>query len=119
MENLTERDEMKNATDLFNASSQKLIVELKSVENPDYYEDPSKSLDGCDSDKIVEVCSFRMASKVCRIFITDNNLGSGNWAGGKIFLNDEQIAHVSYNGRVWDTTQDKINYWKDSNNEIT
>ena len=50
-----------------------------------------------------EVKTIREASELCREFINKFNLGSSNWAGGKIVNeNFDFIAIVSYNGRVWD-----------------
>lgn len=52
--------------------------------------------------KTVPVSSFEEASKVCRKYITDRGLGS-NWYGGDISDSSGKIvAHVSYNGRVWE-----------------
>jgi hypothetical protein len=41
------------------------------------------------------------ASKVCRRYITENDLGGGNWTGGKVVCNGKAVARVSYNGKVW------------------
>lgn len=42
------------------------------------------------------------ASRICREYIEHNELGGGNWTGGQVFRGAEQIARISYNGRVWD-----------------
>ena len=45
--------------------------------------------------------SFEDASQICRSFIRDANLGSGNWSGGEIVDdNGQAIGYVAYNGRV-------------------
>lgn len=57
----------------------------------------------------VEVDDFSEASKVCRTYIVDNDLGGGNWTGGKVLGDhDLEIAYVSYNGRVWDMNNKEI-----------
>lgn len=78
-------------------------VTLKSVGNPDFGENPNESVWGCEDNKEVTVNSFKEASKVCSKFIEENDLGSGNWAGGQIKDDSGKvIAFVSYNGRVWE-----------------
>lgn len=72
-------------------------VQLRAVGNPDHREPPDI---GCPS-RWVEVASYEEASKVCRQYILDNDLGGGNWTGGTIKQGDKKIAYVSYNGRVW------------------
>ena len=79
-----------------------MTVQLSSVGNPDFQQDPTRELYGCEASHHVQVRSFREASKVCRAFITRNNLGGGNWDGGKIFKDGEPIARVAYNGRVFE-----------------
>lgn len=78
-------------------------VTLSSAGNPDHGQNPNQSLFGCEKNKSIKVNSFKEASDVCKKFIDDNGLGSGNWEGGQIFDDaGKQIAHVSYNGRVWE-----------------
>lgn len=78
-------------------------VILSSVGNPDMGQDPGKPYVFCEPDRVVQVSSCVEASKLCHAFIKDNELGSGNWSGGQIFNDDNQhMATVSYNGRVWD-----------------
>lgn len=49
-----------------------------------------------------EVQNIKAASKLCRDFIKEYGLGSGNWIGGRIINeNFECIANISYNGRIW------------------
>jgi len=78
-----------------------MIVLLKSCGNPDYGQHPNKELFGVGK-RWVTIASFKEASEVCSKYITDNELGSGNWAGGVIVENGNAIARVSYNGRVWE-----------------
>ena len=70
---------------------------LKSVNNPDF-EGDNRAI----AKTTVEVSSFSEASKISREYIDNNGLGSGNWAGGEIYKGGIIIAHVSYNGRVWE-----------------
>jgi hypothetical protein len=76
-------------------------VQLSSIGNPDFNQNPNMTLFGCEPNKSVEVKTFKEASDVCTKFINDNDLGSGNWDGGQIFDGKKQVAYVSYNGRVW------------------
>ena len=79
-------------------------VELASDINPDDHQrgivrKPIKS-------KLQSVDSFEEASRVVNRFISDNDLGGGNWTGGAIYKDGKQVAYVSYNGRVWSGTGD-------------
>ncbi len=78
----------------------KLTVVLKSVGNPDFRQDPARPLPGVPR-KTVDVTSMREAAAACQNYITEYDLGGGNWAGGEIFENEEVVAIVSYNGRIW------------------
>ncbi len=80
-------------------------VKLESVGNPNYHQDPNSPLYGVVS-KTVEVISMKEAKTKCLNFIEENDLGSSNWSGGQILDDDNKvIAHVSYNGRVWEGEQ--------------
>lgn len=84
-------------------------VKLSSVGNPDLYgENPNRPKPGCARNELREVSSFKEASELCRKFIEDNDLGSGNWSGGAITENRKQIAYVSYNGRVWEGSHSSL-----------
>jgi hypothetical protein len=77
-------------------------VILKADPNPDYeFPDPRATV---KTVKVrLPVSSFEKASEVCKNFIEKFDLGSGNWTGGQIGNNEGLIiAHVSYNGRVWE-----------------
>ncbi len=78
-----------------------MILKLRGVGNPDLqqYADVSEP-------RILEVGSFAEASKRTREYIEEWNLGGGNLVA-EIFdkrRNGRQLAHVSYNGRVWKGT---------------
>lgn len=53
-------------------------------------------------EQLVPVKSVSEARNKVMQFISENDLGSGNWSGGQIFENGKPIAFVSYNGRVWE-----------------
>lgn len=56
-----------------------------------------------------EVFSLKEASLLTRKFIDEFSLSSSNWTGGKVCDEDfNLIAHISYNGRVWDNEDWKI-----------
>ena len=48
--------------------------------------------------------NLKEGSILCRQFIDFYNLGSSNWIGGRIIDNEDNfVAQVSYNGRVWES----------------
>ena len=78
-----------------------LTVTLSSVGNPDFDQDPSRSLPGVTGQR-KRVDDLAHASRVCREYIEENGLGGGNWSGGDVFdENGALVGKVSYNGRVW------------------
>ena len=77
-----------------------LKLHLESCGNPAYWQDPERRLMGVTGSFVV-VDTLEEAREKCRAFIDDNELGSGNWAGGLVFANDHPVAYVSYNGRLW------------------
>lgn len=84
-------------------------VILSSIGNPDFRQDPTQPLFGCEPCKTVPVSSLKEARDLCVKFINDNDLGSGNWNGGQILdENEKVIALVSYNGRVWEGSEHSI-----------
>lgn len=76
-------------------------VSLSAEPNPDFDED---SLEGSINipEKLVPVKSISEARDKVMQFISENDLGSGNWAGGQIFENGIPVAFISYNGKVWE-----------------
>jgi len=52
--------------------------------------------------QVVECKSIEECQQAVSKYIDANNLGSGNWNGGKVFKNNKQVGYVSYNGRYWD-----------------
>ena len=49
--------------------------------------------------------SLAEARERVQTFITENNLGGGNWSGGHVRQDGRFIARISYNGRLWQTDQ--------------
>ena len=83
------------------AASQPYTVLLSSAANPDiaggYWQGG-----GPTRPRRVPVADFAEASRVVLQYISDNELGGGNWTGGEIRdLAGTVVGRVSYNGRVW------------------
>lgn len=76
----------------------RFTVTVAAVDNPDVPNDTR----GNTPDDSIEVCSLEEASNVCRRYIADHGLGSGNWAGGEVRdMHGKVVARISYNGRIW------------------
>lgn len=86
------------------------IVHLQSRGNPDLGQDPR---DPQSPGSTVGVADFVAASQACRDYIGRWAMGGGNWTGGAVSSTQTGriVARVSYNGRVWSTTE------KDANGE--
>lgn len=92
-------------------------VNLSHAKNPDitnggYWEQPKDA----GKSKSVKCATLQEAAQECRAYIERNGLGSGNWTGGAVFFGSnrgripgtEQVATISYNGRIWDMTDKEI-----------
>jgi hypothetical protein len=77
----------------------KMRVTLSSAGNPDHGQYFGENV--LSPTLLVEVKDFAEASAVCRAYITQHNLGAGNWAGGTIHQGKRVVAKLSYNGRIW------------------
>ena len=83
-------------------------VEMKASPNPDYDAPDDRATIRIKAFRHT-VDSFKDASRAVRHFIKTNELGSGNWTGGRIFGDGGKIVgRVSYNGRVWNTDGSEI-----------
>lgn len=83
-------------------------VEMKASPNPDYNAPEHRATVRIKAFRH-GVDSFKDASRAVRHFIETNDLGSGNWTGGRLFDDAGRlIGHVSYNGRVWDNAGSEI-----------
>ncbi|NJD37044.1 MAG: hypothetical protein FIA89_01795 [Geobacter sp.] len=51
---------------------------------------------------VAKVKSIEDAVTACREYISEWDLGGGNWCGdaGKVFLSDKLVARIAYNGKV-------------------
>ena len=93
----------------------KLFVQLSSTIDKSRFEEMSRNAKIEEFLKpvgtaFIEVNSLKQAVEFCREFISRFNLSSSNWLGGLIVDdNFNFIARVSYNGRVWNNTEDN---WK-------
>jgi len=80
---------------------QALRVALLTCGNPDLRQDPGQPLLGI-LNRFAQVTSLQDARRRVRAFIGQHALGAGNWAGGQVLDGcDQQVAYISYNGRVW------------------
>ena len=79
-------------------------VVLSACGNIDHYENPYNNIvNGTKVKSNIAECScIEDCQKAVRNYIEENNLGSGNWSGGKVFKDNEQIGYISYNGRYWE-----------------
>ena len=77
-----------------------LTVTLKGSPNPDFGQYATLV-----PLQRVEVESIEAAQTCCRTFITQHNLGGGNWGptAGIVRQGRKVLGHVSYNGRWWPT----------------
>lgn len=99
---------------------------LANCGNPDFGEDPEAALPETRSGYWVPVKDAREASEIARQYIDANDLGGGNWSGGSVrtAILKRTVAHVSYNGRVWEVNEDKgdpapARSWRDDAEETT
>jgi len=77
------------------------VVTLRSCGNPGKGQDPDNPIPGVPG-TTYPVKNLKFAAAACRTFILNYGLLGGNWAGGDVLVNDEVVAYVSYNGRVWE-----------------
>lgn len=77
-------------------------VKLKTAGNPDFGQDPRRSLPGVPVMKL-RVGSLLNASKACRLYIAHYEVGGGAWVGGEVtdVKTKQAVAFISYNGRAW------------------
>lgn len=85
----------------------RMTVSLTSVGNPDHGQDHDAPVYGVE-DTTAEVDSLAHASAVCRAWILKNDLGGGNWSGGRVSVDGKVVARISYNGRVWATDGSEV-----------
>lgn len=85
-------DELQSKSGIF-------MVKLSSVGNPDHGENPFRPVSHAS---VQYVKSLQEASDACSDYIKKNNLGGGNWSGGKVVRHTKkEVARIGYNGRIW------------------
>jgi len=87
--------------------SNSFVVVLSSVGNPDRKQ-YTKSV---SIPEFVPFGTLGEASEICRNYISEWDLGGGNWSdeSGAVYHPVKGlIAHVSYNGRIWDNEGKEI-----------
>lgn len=78
-----------------------IYVTLDNRGNPDFRQNPDARLPGVGPDRR-QVKDFAEASRICRAYIEDNDLGGGNWTGGAVTdAVGTEIGRVAYNGVVF------------------
>ena len=79
-------------------------VTLSAHGNVDHEENPFKNIvNGIEIEgRIAEANTIEDCQRIVRNYIEENNLGGGNWTGGKVYENGVQIGYISYNGRYWE-----------------
>lgn len=75
-----------------------LQVEIGAFSNEDFDDYDEREMEF----KRVPVKSIDEAVKVVKNFISQNDLGVGEFIGGQIYRNGKPIAYVSYNLKVWE-----------------
>lgn len=70
-------------------------VILSAHGNPYRYQDPNMEV---AKRKVASAESVEECQRIVRDYIDDNVLGEGNWTGGDVFLDDERIGCIAYNG---------------------
>lgn len=77
----------------------KYTLELKNVGNPDFGQDPRIPKYGTWTGN-AQVNSVIDAEKIVQAYISENDLGGGNWSGGRLIRNFDGlvIGRFAYNG---------------------
>ena len=90
-------------------------VVLSAHGNPDHGENPYSNVAHnaiCYADSIEE------CQQIVSRYIEKNDLGSGNWTGGAVYKDGEQIGYISYNGRYWPKGSEYYKELADTLNEL-
>ena len=51
---------------------------------------------------IQDVASLEEASRAYKLFLYNHNLSSSEASGGIVLQDNEPVAYISYNGKIWD-----------------
>ena len=78
------------------------MFELKTevCGNPDYGQNPNKPPYGVRV-KTIKAKTFDDLLDQVRAWISDNDIGGGNWMNPALMRDAEIIGYMSYNGKVW------------------
>lgn len=74
------------------------FLSLSSCGNPDHYQDPEQELSPA---LIKMITSKENGQSIVREYISEYDLGAGNYTGGCVFKNGKLVGYYSYNGRLW------------------
>ncbi len=91
----------------------KFTIELKSCGNPDFGQNPDEAI---SPPQTVPFDTIEEAKIVQSDYISEYQLGGGNWCGGNIYKDKRIIAYMSYNGRIWGSS---TGIYDPNNKEIT
>lgn len=78
----------------------KYKVFLSAHGNIDHGENPYKPLEGVERG-YREADTIEELQSIVREYIEKNDIGGGQWTGGKVMEGDKEIGYISYNGRFW------------------
>ena len=77
-------------------------VFLANRGNPDFRQDENKPVPYTESDYFAEVEDREGARDAVMAYITENELGGGNWIGGHYFEDGIMVGCFTYNARYVD-----------------
>lgn len=76
-------------------------VVLSAHGNIDHGANPYEPLFGVECG-MKEADTIEELQRIVREYISEYNLGSGEWTGGAVMEGNKKIGYISYNGRFWD-----------------
>jgi hypothetical protein len=68
--------------------------------NPDFGQDPRKPPHGVRVKKI-KAKTYDELKTLVREWMSDNDIGGGNWMNPPLVVSGEVVGYMSYNGKVW------------------
>lgn len=84
-----------------------MIIEIKHTKNIDIKGGYWSKMKRPNNIKFT-VKTLKQAVRKCQDFIEKYDLGGGNWDNANVIDHGVLIAHISYNGRVWDLQGNEI-----------
>ena len=73
-------------------------ITLRSVGNPDFGQEPYQPMSPAEE---IMVDTLQQAAEAARAYIVHHDLGSGNFPSPRVFVDNQIVARISYNGRIW------------------